>query len=63
MMNFIDYTNSWVKAKLTQGKIMIGIGFLLLIALYFIFRSQNELLRGAVIPLGLLVLVLIGYGA
>jgi len=47
-MTFSEYINSWVKAELTQGKIMIGI---------------DELLRGAMIPLALLVLVLIGYGA
>jgi len=62
-MNFIDYTNAWVKAEVTQGKIMIGIGILLLVALYAIFKSQNELLRGMLIPLGLLTVVLIGYGA
>lgn len=61
-MDFIEYTNTWAKSEVTQGRIMIGIGILLLFALYSIFRSQNELLRGALIPLSLLTLVLVGYG-
>jgi len=62
-MDFIEYTNTWAKSEVTQGRIMIGIGILLLVALYAIFKSQNELLRGMLIPLGLLTVVLIGYGA
>ena len=61
-MNFIEYINTWVQREVTQGKIMIGVGILLLFVFYFIFRSQNELLKGSLIPLGLLLLVLIGYG-
>ncbi|MEL6256307.1 MAG: hypothetical protein AAFR87_30165 [Bacteroidota bacterium] len=61
-MDFIEYTNSWVKSEVTQGRIMIGIGLLLLFVAYSIFRSQNDLLKGALIPLSLLLLVLIGYG-
>ena len=62
-MDFIEYTNAWAKSEVSQGRIMIGIGTLLLFALYGIFRSQNELLKGALIPLGLLLIVLIGYGS
>ena len=62
MMDFITYTNTWAKSEVTQGRVMIGIGILLLVALYSIFRSQNELLKGALIPLTLLTVVLIGYG-
>ncbi|MEL6674936.1 MAG: hypothetical protein AAFR61_22200 [Bacteroidota bacterium] len=61
-MDFLEYTNTWAKSEVTQGRIMIGIGILLLVALYGIFRSQNELLKGALIPLTLLLVVLIGYG-
>lgn len=61
-MDFIQQLQLWEKGELLQGKIMIGIGVLVLIAFISIFRSQNELLRGALIPLGLLLLVLIGYG-
>ncbi len=61
-MDFIEYTNTWAKTEVTQGRIMVGIGILLLFVFYCIFRSQNELLRGSLIPLGLLLVVLIGYG-
>ena len=61
-MDFIEYTNTWAKSEVTQGRIMIGIGILLLFVLYGIIRSQNELLKGGLVPLGLLLVVLIGYG-
>lgn len=62
-MEFIDYLNNWVKGEALQGRIMIGIGALLLFVFYSIIRSHNELLKGSLIPLGLLLLVLIGYGS
>jgi hypothetical protein len=62
-MDFIEYVNSWAKSEVTQGRIMIGVGILLMFALYGIFRSQNDLLKGALIPLSLLLLVLFGYGS
>lgn len=61
-MSFAEYMSNWVSSELLQGKIMIGIGILLAIAFIAIFRSENELLRGSLIPLGLLLTVLIGYG-
>ncbi len=62
-MDFVEYANNWAKSEVTQGRIMIGIGILLVFVLIGIFRSQNELLRGAMIPGGLLIVVLIGYGS
>ena len=62
-MDFIEYTNSWVKSEVSQGRIMVGVGVLLLFVFYGILRSQNELLKGSLIPLGLLLVVLIGYGS
>jgi len=62
-MNFVEYANAWSKSEVTQGRIMIGIGLLLLFVLYNIFRSQNELLKGMLVPLGLVAIVLIGYGS
>jgi len=62
-MDFIEYTDTWAKSEVTQGRIMIGIGLALLFVLYYIFRSQNELLRGTLIPLGLLLVILVGYGS
>lgn len=61
-MDFIQELQLWEKAELLQGKIIIGIGLLILVAFIGIFRSQNELLRGMLIPFSLLILVLIGYG-
>ncbi len=62
-MDFIEYTNTWVKSEVTQGRIMITIGILLIFAMYSIFISHNDLLKGSLIPLGLLVTILIGYGS
>ena len=61
-MDFVHQLEFWEKGELLQGKIMIGWGILFLIAFIWIFRSQNEFLRGALLPLALLMLVLIGYG-
>ena len=61
-MDFIEYTNAWANKEVRQGRIMIGLGFLTLLAFYFSFQNENHWLRGAVIPLGLLLVVLIGYG-
>jgi hypothetical protein len=62
-MNFIEYENTWVKSEVAQGRIMIGIGVLLLLVFFIILRNQNELFKGALIPLSLLLLILIGYGS
>ena len=61
-MDFIEYINSWVRAEVLQGKIMIGVGFMLLIAFITVFKSENVLLKGTLIPMGLLLAVLLGYG-
>ena len=62
-MDFIEYTNNWSKLEVTQGRVMIGAGVILLIVLYGIFQSQIELLKGALIPLVFLVIILVGYGS
>lgn len=61
-MDFIEYADSWAKSEVIQGKIMIGIGMLLLIAFIAVIKNQNELLRGTLIPMGLLLAIFIGYG-
>jgi len=61
-MSFVEYITSWVAKELLQARIMIGLGVLLFIAVLWIIKGNNELLRGALLPLGLLLLVLIGYG-
>lgn len=62
-MEFIEYINTWSKNEVSQGRIMIGFGIAVIIVVYSIFRSQNELLKGMLIPLYFLILVLIGYGS
>ncbi len=62
-MEFIEYTNTWVKSEALQGKIMIAVGIIVLLACIAIIRSENELLRGSLISIGLLVVFLIGYGS
>lgn len=62
-MDFIEYANNWAKSEVTQARIMIGIGALLLVAFIGIIKSQMELLRGTLIPMGLLLAILIGYGS
>ena len=61
-MNFIEYINSWSRAEVLQGKIMISIGLLFLTTFIAISRGEHELLRGTLLPLGLLITILIGYG-
>ena len=62
-MNYLEYLNTWLKSELLQGKIMIGIGILLIPAFWAIIKSEHSLLKGTLIPLGLLLVVLIGYGS
>lgn len=61
-MSFAEYMSNWASSELLQGKIMIGIGVFLAIAFVGIFRNENELLRGSLVPLAILLTVLIGYG-
>ena len=62
-MDLINFTTNWVKGEVLQGKIMLAIGIFILIAAIAILKSEHELLRGMLIPLGLIVLALIGYGS
>ena len=62
-MELIKYTSEWVRGEVFQGKIMLVLGCLLFIAGISIFRSNNELMRGMLIPVGLIVFMLIGYGS
>ena len=62
-MDFIEYINAWTKSEVLQGRLMIGIGVMLVLAFIGIIKSENDLLRGSLIPLGLLIFILIGYGS
>jgi hypothetical protein len=61
-MNLIEHTTAWVNGEVLQGKIMLSIGTLFLVAAIAIFKSEHELLKGSLIPLGLIILMLCGYG-
>lgn len=63
MINFTEHIHNWAKAEVLQGKIMIVVGVLFLIALLSILKSQHQLLRGASIPFSIIVTILIGYGS
>lgn len=62
-MDILQKSTSWVAGEVTHGKISVFIAILLLIGVVFIFKSKNELLRGAIIPLFLMIALYGGYGA
>ncbi len=62
-MELIQYTSEWVKGENVQGKIMLILGVVLLIASVFILKGTNEIFRGMLIPFGLILLIFFGYGA
>lgn len=59
----MEYANEWAKNEVYQGKIMIAKGVVLAIAFILICRNDNELLRGMLIPVGMLLVILLGYGS
>ncbi len=61
-MELIKYTSEWVKGEIFQGKIMLIIAILFLFASIAILKSNHEILRGTLIPLGVIILLLLGYG-
>ena len=61
-MDLIQYTSVWAKGDLLQGRIMFGVGILLLIAAVTILTNSHTLLKGTLIPMGLAVLILVVYG-
>ena len=52
----------WVVGETAQGRVMVAAGIMLSIAVLFILRSHNLLLRGMLIPMALLVAMNLGYG-
>ena len=61
-MDLIQYTSIWAKGDLFQGRIMLGVGILLLIAAVTVLTNSHTLLKGTLIPMGLAVLILVVYG-
>lgn len=62
-MDFLQGLNSWAKGDALQGKIMVGIGLLLILTLPFLFKSEYTLVKGMLIPLCLLTIANLGYGS
>lgn len=61
-MDFIHHLHIWAKGDIVQGRWMLGIAILLLIPiLIMIIKSNNLLLRGAMIPIFLLLVMNLGY--
>lgn len=61
-MNLLDHTTTWVRGEVYQGKIMIILGIVVLICFIALFKGNSDLLRGMTIPVGLVLLILFGYG-
>jgi len=59
----LKFTTEWVKGEVMQGKMMIILGVLIAVASYFIWKSSDEFTRGLLIPLILVMLICLGYGA
>lgn len=61
-MDLIKHTTEWVQGEVLQGKIMLVLGIIILIISIFIFKSDHEILKGMLIPIGLILLILFGAG-
>ena len=61
-MELIKHTTNWVNGEVFQGKIMLALGVTVGFLAFLIIRNNNEILKGMLIPLGLITLILIGYG-
>jgi hypothetical protein len=62
-MELLDYTSNWVKGEVTQGRIMVFIAALVIVAAFAIFKSNHEILKGTLIPLTLVIVAIGGYGS
>lgn len=62
-MEFIEHTSAWAEGEVFQGKIMIATGFFFAAIFVGIYRSEDPFLKGSLVPLGLMMLVLLGYGS
>lgn len=61
-MDIIAHTTRWALGDALQGKVMLSIGILTLVAGVWIFKADHPILKGMLIPLGLVTLIGIGYG-
>lgn len=61
-MTLLESATEWVNGEVTQGKVMLAAGILLLVAGYFLWQQGGSVSRGILIPLIVTVLVFFGYG-
>ncbi|SHL10197.1 hypothetical protein SAMN05444407_102245 [Chryseobacterium contaminans] len=62
-MDFIQELNLWTKGDVFQGKVMVGLGLLLVLTIPLLSKKENTLSNGMLIPISLLLLVNLGYGS
>ena len=62
-MEFTKQLQLWASGDASQGRIMVVVGVLLGISAFLIFRSDNQMLKGMLIPIGLLIVITLGYGS
>ncbi len=62
-MKFIEQASKWTNGDRLQGKIMLYTGLVWMLVAYFVFYQKDIFLRATLIPLGLLISVLVGYGS
>ena len=61
-MDFMKQLQIWANGDASQGRVMVVVGILLSIAAILILRGDNPILKGMLIPMGLVILVNLGYG-
>lgn len=61
-MNVLHLTKNWIDGEVRQGWIMAVLGMSGAVSFVLVFRCHPELIRGLVVPAGLIVLALLGYG-
>ena len=62
MMDFLKQLETWAKGDALQGKIMFGIGLILLIDVIFMLQTDSIFFNGMLIPVSLLTVINIVYG-
>ncbi|MDE0772222.1 MAG: hypothetical protein OSB25_08485 [Salibacteraceae bacterium] len=56
-MDFTQQLEIWAKGDATQGKLMLVSGIMALLIMWLIFKGDNPVLKGMLIPLGIIVLL------
>lgn len=61
-MDFTKQVQNWAKGDAQQGRVMVGIGLIAAVAVYFIYTNESSLINGMLIPAILLLPMNLGYG-